>query len=117
MRAGRCPRAIHHLGSWWEARPQELDEDRCQRAESIWPVNKAHVKKYRLGVKMLTACRNAGRKADGLCEHRALVKGQSKEGAAEVPQRSAGTASQMKSNEMRGVPKRSRVSLGSRWAA
>ena len=66
MHVGRCPTPTHHLGSWWEARPQELDKDCCQRAEIFWPINKAYVKKYKLGVKMLTACRNAGKKAERL---------------------------------------------------
>lgn len=45
MHVGGCPTPIHHLGSWWEVCPQELDEDCCQRAEIFWPINKAHVKK------------------------------------------------------------------------
>lgn len=60
MRVGKRPRPVHHLGGWWEACPQELGEDCCQRAEIFWPINKAHVKKYKLGVKTLTACRNMG---------------------------------------------------------
>lgn len=60
MHVGKRPMPIHHLGSWWEACLRELEEDCCQRVEIFWPINKTHVKKYKLGVKMLTACRNVG---------------------------------------------------------
>lgn len=60
MHVGRCPRPVHHLGGWWEACPQELGEDHCQRAGIFWPINNTRDKKYKRGVKVLAACGDTG---------------------------------------------------------